>query len=190
MKITCVLGSAKVNGNSAMLAKRFCGKAQELGAEVQTFLLNDLDYRGCQGCNACKSTLDRCVEKDDLEPVLDSIRECDVLVMASPVYYGSVSGQLKCFIDRTYSYLGPDFLVSKTASRLEPGKKLVFVLTQAADAEDAFDDIFPKYRDFFSYYGFAESTLIRGCGVSGPGASEERDDLMKLADETAERLAA
>ena len=85
MKITCVLGSAKANGNSATLAKRFCGKAQELGAEVQTFLLNDLSYRGCQGCNACKSTLDRCVERDDLEPVLDSIRECDVLVMASPV---------------------------------------------------------------------------------------------------------
>ncbi len=190
MKITCVLGSAKANGNSATLAKRFCGRAQELGAEVQTFLLNDLSYRGCQGCNACKTTHDRCVERDDLERVLDSIRECDVLVMASPVYFGSVTGQLKSFIDRTYSFLGPDFLVSEDASRLESGKKLVFIQTQAADAEDAFDDVFPKLRDFFRYYGFAESTLIRGCGIAGPGESAKREDLMKLADETAERLVA
>ncbi|MGO8942464.1 MAG: NAD(P)H-dependent oxidoreductase, partial [Syntrophobacteraceae bacterium] len=57
MNIVCLLGSPREKGNSAAIANRFCSTAQGLGAEVKTFTLNNLKYRGCQGCMACKTKL-------------------------------------------------------------------------------------------------------------------------------------
>ena len=84
MKIVCLLGSPRTNGNSAAVANRFCATAEGLGAQVQTFVLNELQYQGCQGCMACKIKLDRCILEDDLTEVLDAVRETDVLVLATP----------------------------------------------------------------------------------------------------------
>lgn len=105
MKVVCLLGSPKPKGNSAFLAERFCSAAEARGAGVETFSLNQLNYRGCQACMACKTKHDRCVLKDDLEPVLDAVRQTDALVLATPVYYGEVTSQMKGFIDRTFSLL-------------------------------------------------------------------------------------
>ena len=95
MKITCVLGSPRPNGNGEVLAKRFGDTAEKLGAQVQTYVLNELNYRGCQACMACKTKSDKCVLQDDLTPVLESVREGDVLVMATPVYLWDVTSLLR-----------------------------------------------------------------------------------------------
>ena len=110
MKIVSLLGSPRPQGNSTAITRRFQDTAANLGAEVRTFELNRLAYRGCQGCCACKQSLDHCILNDDLTEVLNTVAEADVVVLASPVYYGDVSAQLKGFIDRTYSYLKPDYM--------------------------------------------------------------------------------
>lgn len=188
MKIVCLLGSPRKRGNSSTIAERFCATAGQLGAEVRTFALNEMNFRGCQGCMACKTKLDHCALKDDLKEVLEAVRATDTLVMASPVYYGDVSSQLKAFIDRTYSFLVPDFHDSPSPSRLASGKKLVFVLTQGNPDEIQYADIYPKYKRFFQWYGFFESHLLRACGLQEPGAAEARQDIMKHAEETAARI--
>jgi multimeric flavodoxin WrbA len=186
MRITSLLGSPRENGNSSTIAKRFCATAESLGAEVKTFTLNKLNYRGCQGCMVCKTKLDRCALKDDLTEVLEAVRETDILLLASPVYYGDVSSQMKGFIDRTYSYFVPDFHSNPKPCRLTPGKKLVFVLTQGWPDETRYSDIFPRYERFFvERYGFSESRLIRVCGVRDPGEIEARQEALKLAEDTA-----
>jgi len=189
MKIACLLGSPRVKGNSATIANRFCSTAQGLGAEVKTFALNNLKYRGCQGCMACKTKLDRCALSDDLTEVLEAVRETDVLVLASPVYFGDISSQLKTFIDRTYSYLVPDFITNPRKTRLAPGKKLVFVLAQNNPDPDNFADIYPKFQFFArTYGGFGESHVIRALGVNEPGEVASHQDVMKLAETTAETI--
>ncbi len=187
MNIVCLLGSPRVKSNSSTIAKRFVDVAEKSGAKVKTYTLNDLKYRGCQGCMACKTKLEKCILQDDLTEVLEAVREADVLVMASPVYYGDISSQLKAFIDRTFSYLKPDFMTNPTPVRFAPGKKLVFALTQG-QPEAAFSDIFPRYDFFFKWYGFSESHLIRACGVAGPGDIESRQDVLTLAEETARKV--
>lgn len=188
MRIVALLGSPRTKGNSTTLANHFCDAAGALGAEVKTYMLNKLQYRGCQGCMVCKTKLDRCVLKDDLTEVLDAVRDADILLLASPIYYGDVSSQLKAFIDRTFSYLMPDYTTNPSPCRLSPGKKLLFVLTQGDPDESGFADVFPRYDYFFKWYGFSESHLIRACGVLGAGEVVHREEVMQLAHDLAQGL--
>jgi multimeric flavodoxin WrbA len=188
MNIVCLLGSPRTKGNSATIANRFLETAQGMGAKARMYALNKLSYRGCQACMTCKTKLDRCVLKDELEPVLDAVRDADILVMASPIYYGEISAQMKGFVDRTYSYLKPDYISNPNPCRLSPGKKLLMILAQGQSDESQFADVFPKYEMFFKWYGFREFRLIRACGVQDVNDAKNRDDLMKLAEDTAKQM--
>jgi multimeric flavodoxin WrbA len=188
MKILCLLGSPRLKGNSAEMAKRFILTAESLGAETRTFALNSLHYRGCQVCYACKEKHDRCVLDDDLAEVIEAVKEADVLVLATPVYYGDISSQLKTFIDRTFSLLVPDYITNPNPSRLKAGKKLVFIIAQGHPDETVFADIFPRYEKFLRWYGFQECHLVRACGVQKPGDVGVREDVMKLTEETARKV--
>ncbi len=136
----------------------------------------------------CKTRLDRCVLKDDLSEVLEAVRESDILVIASPTYYGDLSSQLKAFIDRTFSFLVPDYQTNPNPCRIKPGKKLVFIQTQAEPDENAFSDVFPRYEAFFKWYGFDGTHLIRACGVVDAGEVETHKDILSLAEETAKTI--
>jgi len=188
MKTICLLGSPRPKGNSTTIAKYFCDAAERLGSQVQTFALNKLKFRGCQACMTCKTKLDKCVLKDDLTEVLDAVHQADVLVLATPTYFGEVSSQLKTFMDRTFSYLASDYLTSANPSRLNPGKKLVFIQTQGQEDENIFADIFPRYEGFFKWYGFDGTHLIRACGVVEPDDVASREDILRLADEMADKV--
>lgn len=188
MRILCLLGSPRAKSNSSTIARRFADTAEKLGADVKTYALNKLNYRGCQACMACKKKNGTCALKDDLTEVLKAVQDSDVLVLASPVYYGEISSQLKAFIDRTYSLLKPDYLTNPDPVRLSPGKKLVFILAQGHPDEQAFSDIFPRYDYFMKWYGFAESHLIRACGVREADDVEKREDILALADNTARKV--
>lgn len=189
-KVVCIIGSPRPKSNSAALARRFCEKAESMGASVETFVLNKLSYRGCQACMACKTKLDHCALKDDLSGVLEAAGKADILVIATPTYYGEVSSQVKGFIDRTYSYLKPDYMTNPKPSRLPPGKRLVFIQSQAQPDQKAFSDVFPRYDYFFRWYGFKDNLLIRACGFGPPGEVENSQDLMALAEETAQKAMA
>jgi multimeric flavodoxin WrbA len=188
MKTVCLLGSPRPKGNSTIIAKRYCDAAEGFGSDVQIFNLNKLTCRGCQACMACKTKLDKCVLKDDLTEILEVVRDADVLVMATPTYYGDVSSQLKAFMDRTYSYLGPDYHTNPKPARLSPGKTLVFIQTQGDPREKAFSEVFPRYKSFFKWYGFGEIYPIRACGMDDAGEVEAHEDVLKLAEETAKKL--
>jgi len=188
MKMVCLLGSPRPKGNTTAMAAKFCEAAEGLGAEVTTFALNKLKYRGCQACMTCKTKLDKCVLKDDLAEVLETIRDAEILVLTTPIYFAEISSQLKAFIDRTYSYLIPDYATNPSPCRLSPGKKLVFIEAQGHPDESLFADVFPRYDTIFKWYGFKESHRIRACGVRDKGDVEAREDVMKLAEETARKI--
>lgn len=189
MKISCLIGSPRKNSNSAAIAARFTDTAASMGAEVETTVLNNLTYRGCQGCMACKTTSEKCVLQDDLAGVLESLKEADVVVLALPVYCSDVPGQVKCFIDRTYSYMKPSYLSDPNPSRVPPGKKLVFIVTQGAPMENLFADIPQRYTGFLKRsMGFGETHLIRGVGVGGGGAIGVPDQLLQQAEDLARSI--
>jgi len=189
--VVCLLGSPRPKGNSAMMAQALCQSAAVAGAQVTTFALNSLTYRGCQGCLACKKEAEACVLNDGLTPMLEAVRACDVLVLATPVYFGEVTSQLKGFIDRTFAYLKPNYprLPRGERSRLAPGKTLVFIIAQGHPREDLFTDIFPRYQYLLNWQGFTKSHLLRACAIYDQGAVAARPELLAAAQALGRELA-
>ncbi len=188
MKITAILGSPRLNGNSAFIANRFLETAERCGAKTQSFVLNRLSFRGCQACRTCKKTSETCILKDDLTQILDAVREADIIVFASPVYFGDITAQMKTFIDRTYSFLTPEFYRDPAkGSRLLPGKTAVWIMTQGLQ-DDSFTDVYPRYAWVMSILGIHNVHLIRGCGLSKQADVHKRPDVLKQTEDLATHL--
>ena len=183
MQIVAVLGSPRAQGNSSTLARAFLQAAREQGAETREYLLNQMDFQGCQGCRGCKTKSETCILEDDLTLVLSAVKDADVLVLASPVYFGDLSGQLKCFFDRTYSCINPDF-----SSRVPPGKQAVMVLVQANPDPAQFEDIFPRYERWLKLYGYDPVRLLRAVGVRDAGDIQAQAAVMAQAAALAREL--
>ena len=185
MKIVALLGSPRLNGNTATLTKAFIETAETLGAKVQSHLLNKLEIKGCQACEACKTGKDHCVIRDDIFGILEAVQDADVLVAATPIYFADISAQLKIFVDRCYSFFEPYETIPQK-SRMKPGKK--FVLITAQNREEAmFKEVCDKYLTIFKILGFEETYLIRGCELLKADAIEtkHRKDLIELSREMA-----
>lgn len=120
-KIIILNGSPRKNGNTAALIEAFTQGAQSAGHQVTTFFLNEMDIHGCKGCFCGgKDSASPCVQKDDMDKIYPAYREADVVVLASPLYYWSVSGQLKCAFDRLFAVAecDPDYRNPKKDSVL------------------------------------------------------------------------
>lgn len=186
MKITCVLGSPRKKGSSAAIAGRFARVAESLGATSETFVLNELTFRGCQACMACKGKLDRCAVQDDLTRVFESMGTADIIVAATPVYSGYASGQFKCFMDRCYSLLAPDYMTNPQPSRLAPGKKAVVITTQGNPNPSLFDDLVNRLQTWVKRNWRAEEVhVIKGYGLK-PDADLE--PFLKQAEDLARSM--
>jgi len=189
-KIACLLGSPRSGGNSDTIARKIMETAEAKGASADIFALCNMNFKGCCACLACKKGLDKCAMQDDLTTALDSIREADILIIASPVYFGQVTGVMKMAIDRMYSFLDAGYLTGGKRTRLADGKKCVFVLTQAAPA-DVFPHAYTDYEGFFGpdWFGY-EMHQIRGLGLSKPTDAGENAELMQQAEELGRKLMA
>ncbi len=103
MKAIAINGSPRKGWNTETLLKEALRGAQSSGAETKVVQLYDLNYTGCRSCFGCKrkgAQSCHCVIKDDLSPVLDEILEADALLLGSPIYFGSITGQMVSFLER------------------------------------------------------------------------------------------
>ncbi|MBF0531352.1 MAG: flavodoxin family protein [Deltaproteobacteria bacterium] len=187
MKVLAILGSPHKNGATAGIARKFSETAATCGADIQTVVLNELQYKGCQGCYACKTTSEECVLRDDLTPVLKAMHAADIILFASPIFFHHVTGQFKLFLDRTYSLLTPEFITGPKRSRLPEGKQAVFVMTQGAPAE-MFAGLFPDFLSMKEFFGFSEMHLIRGGEFQRDQDASSRPELLAQAEELARKL--
>lgn len=131
-KILILNGAGKKNGNTAALIKSFREGAESSGHETKEFFLLNMNIHGCMDCQGCarKPSGDPqpCVQKDDMHQVYEAFAECDVVVFATPVYWFTVSGQLKLAVDRLYA-------VQRNHGFDACKKETVFLMTSGAPAE-------------------------------------------------------
>ena len=123
-KVVITLGSPREKGNSTLLAQRAADGVREAGGEPVTFPLHTMAIRPCRGCDACQRNKDyRCVHPDDMAAVYTALREAGGLLIASPIYWFTLSAQTKLFLDRCYALIADDAL---------RGKRIGIVLTYGA----------------------------------------------------------
>lgn len=102
--IVILNGSPRREGNTSALIAAFTQGAQEAGHQVKTFLLHQLHLQGCQGCFRGRSTdACPCVLQDDMNDIYPAVRDAQVVVLASPLYYWNLSGQLLTALDRLFA---------------------------------------------------------------------------------------
>jgi len=98
-KVLIISASPRKGGNSDVLCDQFLHGAEEAGNNVEKIFLRNHKINYCLGCGVCNDT-HHCVQKDDMKKILDKMVEADVIVLATPVYFYTMDGQLKTFIDR------------------------------------------------------------------------------------------
>ncbi|HJW76349.1 MAG TPA: flavodoxin family protein [Thermoleophilia bacterium] len=136
MKILAIGGSPRPRGNSNSLMRIAVESAVERGAAAEVFRVKKMNIQGCDACDGCKAKPDAtCVVEDDMHQIYDRLKACDVLVLATPVYFYYVSSWLKAVIDRLYGLMGPkvpDHSVDYGLyePRVEPGKSYYVITTQ------------------------------------------------------------
>lgn len=185
MKITAIMGSPRKNGVTSRITRGFLEHAEARGADIQAYYLNQMEFTGCQGCHSCKGGLDACVLRDDLTPALEDLVESDILVLASPIYFWDVTGQFKCFFDRTWSLVKPDYTTNSQPVRMAPGKKAVWISSQG-DKEEKFREVIDKYIGFMAMFG-CETRSIRAFDM-GDGPDQEIGPFLRQAKDMAEQL--
>lgn len=110
MKVYAINGSPRKSWNTAMLLENALKGAAAQGAETELIHLYDLDFKGCTSCFGCKlkggKSYGKCAMRDDLAPVLEKLASADAFILGSPIYFGSVTGEMRSFMERLlFQYL-------------------------------------------------------------------------------------
>jgi multimeric flavodoxin WrbA len=190
MRILGIVGSPRKRSNSTALLEKLLAGARAAGGETRLIRPADLDIAPCLACGGC-SRCGCCTVQDSFQEVYDEILGSDALVLATPVYFGAVSAQVKPLIDRceafwTATYREGIDLPPSPAGRRRRG---VLIATAGQDREIMFQG--PKITfDFLmrSLQGEVYGTLLYG-GVDDPGALSRDEAAMARAYEMGWRLA-
>lgn len=157
-KVLILSGSPRKNGNSDILCDEFAKGAAEAGHEVEKIRVAEKKVGYCLACYACRGT-GACAIKDDMTEILQKMIDCDVMVLASPVYFYSIDAQLKAVIDRS------------VARWTEVKNKEFYYIVTAADGEkEAAEGTLACFRGYADCVDNAkEMGIIYGMGVYEKG---------------------
>ncbi len=183
-KVMIAVGSPRKKGNSATLAQQVAAGAKSGGAEVETFFLHFMNIKPCTACDACrkKKNVD-CVIQDDMQMLYPKIRGADAIVLASPIFWFTVSAQTKLFMDRWYA-LGGDEGYELA------GKRFGIVLTYA-DADPFVSgavNALRTFQDALKYVGADIVGMVYG-SASKAGEIRKNRDVMNEAFELGKKIA-
>ncbi|MFZ3138782.1 MAG: flavodoxin family protein [Thermodesulfovibrionales bacterium] len=162
MKIIAFNGSPRKKWNTATLLEKALEGAASQGAKKELIHLYDLNFKGCISCFACKTkggkSYGRCAVKDDLTPVFRKIEKADAIILGSPIYFGSVSGEMRSFMERL---LFPYLTYTDPPQSLFPRKiKTGFIYTMNTTEEQMTE------RGYVQYFKLHEMVLRMIFGAS------------------------
>jgi multimeric flavodoxin WrbA len=182
-KILVLLGSPRRKGNSALLAERIAEGARAEGAEVAFVSLHEAGIAPCRGCGACQKPGSRgCAVDDAMQALYPQMIAADAWVVASPVYWFTVSAQTKAWMDRCYAL---------PAYAAEPfkGKRIAIAMSYGGD--DPFDsgcvNALRTFQDAYRYAGAEIVGIVHGSAAAA-GEIKKNKTVMAAAEELGRQL--
>ncbi len=158
-KIVILVGSMRKDGNTALLSQSFAKGASKNNL-VEIVSVSDYRVNPCIGCNSCfRRENGMCFQNDDMTKIYDKLKDTDILVIASPVYFYGISAQLKAIVDRLHTPMRNEFHI----------KKLALLSVGAATLPELFDSIKLQYQLILNYFSLksAGTVLVRGVKEKG-----------------------
>lgn len=156
MNILVLNGSPRQNGNTKKLITAFKEGAESIGNTVNIVDVCKKNIKGCLACEYCHTKGNgKCIQKDDMGEIYEFLANAEMLVIASPIYYHGISGQLKCVIDRFYSAAYPN--------KPKNLKKVAMFLC-SGDANMYDGALFSYNGDFLDYLGLENKGIITVAG--------------------------
>jgi multimeric flavodoxin WrbA len=182
-QVLVILGSPRRKGNSSTLAAQISRGAKAAGAEVETVFLRALKISPCRGCDTCqKDDSKGCAIKDDMQEIYPKLMKADAWVIASPVYWFTMSAQTKIFMDRCYGLLA-------YGKNPFAGKRIAIAMSYGG--EDPFKSgCVNALRTFQDAYRYAGSKIVGTVYGTATDAGEiaNNEALMHEAEELGKRL--
>ncbi len=184
MKLTALLGSPRVGGNTDLLAAEVLRGAAEVGIETEALALRELRIRPCVGCEKCWQRARPCVFDDEMSRVYAALAESDLLLFATPVYWYGPTALMKACLDRCVVFNRPP------GRPLIAGKGAVLVTAYEEEGPEA---VAPLLRLFELSCNYLEVQLLDRvvvAGVGPRGAVREKPEALASAYEVGRRLGA
>ncbi len=143
-------------GNTDRLTDAYIRGVSEKGHSVTKIYLGSMRMAGCRGCGACQRNGNRCVVQDDMQQIYSLFTACDTLVMASPLYFWTITAKLKSFIERLYAISVDDKY---------PEKETVLLMTSGDNNKNTFDHALSYFHIISDVLGGKEvgTYLAGGC---------------------------
>ena len=176
MKIILLEGSPNKNGSSNLLADCFRQGAEEAGHSVEIVDVAHANIHPCTGCIRCGYE-GPCVQKDDMDAIYPHYKDADLVVLASPMYYWSLSGQLKCAFDRLFA------VAELSPSYANPVKDCVLLMAAEGDTESNFEPVRHYYHALLERLGWKDCGIVYAGGnmhvgdIAGKPQLEEAEAL-------------
>jgi multimeric flavodoxin WrbA len=168
-QIVAIYGSPRRKGNTATLLKHAVKGAVDAGAQVDEIILRDFKISPCLEIYACKKE-GRCAIKDDFHHVVDQILTAKGLILASPIFFYTVSAHTKILMDRCQSLWVKKYWIDKVPfGQWEPKRKGLFISVGATKGKKLFEGTLLTVKYFFDVLDteLYRSLLYRGLDFEG-----------------------
>ncbi len=172
-KVLIISTSLRPDANSEILAHETELGAKKSGHEVEFLSLKDKDIKFCKGCLACQK-LGHCVIDDDANAITEKMKNADVIVWATPVYYYEMSGQMKTLIDRANSLFATGHKFSE-----------IYVITTSADTSDnVVQTVINGVNGWITCFDNVKLCgYVNGAGLEAPNDAKNNEKLLQKAYE-------
>ena len=168
--IVILNGSPRKTGNTSALVKAFTEGAESAGHTVTEFFLDSMDIHGCKGCFGGHSSREcPCVQKDDMSKIYPAVKDSDVVVLATPLYYWNMSGQLRTAVDRL-------FALEESDGNLLRGNGRASALLMAAEGH-GFEDVVLYYDHLMEHLRWKNLGHVLAGGNMNTGDIQGKPEL-------------
>lgn len=166
MRVLGISGSPRRGGNTEILLDRALEGAASSGALTEKLVVSEMDISPCTACGGCRHT-GVCVIKDDMRLVYKKVASCDALIVASPIFFGSVTAQLKAMIDRFQAAWTAKYVLKKDRLARKKKVKGAFLCASSLSARRFFKNAKGVIRNFFATVNVEYSKELFYGGMEG-----------------------
>lgn len=186
LKVVGISSSPRKYGNTEMLLDKALEGARSAGADVEKIILDDLDFKPCQECGGCYETA-RCSSRDDMNIIYKKFEEADAFIIASPVFFGSLSAQAKMMIDR-FNCAWIRKYVKKIPNPVKKKQRGAFICAGGYQRNDFFENAKSIVKILFMVLDIEYFKDMFCGGVDKKGAVNSKPECLKTAFKLGEDL--